>query len=816
MKIYKPFLIAIVSFVLSNKSQAQNISGRITGIVTDLQGKPVAAGTITLLHAQDSSAVKTSMSGEDGKFTFKKLNAGQYIITITSVGFKKFTSSLLTIDQQTAYVVLPAIAIEPLNRKVLQEVTVTASKPLVEHKIDRTIVNVDAMLSVAGSNAIDVLSKSPGVVVDIDGNINLNGKGGVLVLINDKPTYLSTQDLAAYLRSLPAGVLEKIELISNPPAKYDASGSAVINLQLKKSKTPGFNGNMSLGYNQGTYARSNNALNINYIFKKYNIFGGIGFSRDAGFNKEENRRNYYNNHGADSSTILMNSRYNYSSTGWNLRTGLDYYISANTTVGILLTGGIRPKSDHLQYFSAQLNSKKVSDSTATGYTDGDYKWYSGAINLNMQHKMKSNGVMTGDVDYVKINADGSQFSSTNVFKLSGDISSSNNIFFQLPADIEIWSAKSDFSLPQKNRINIEAGIKTSFVSTNYKNDWYNQEIDELVPDFGKSNHFIYEENINAAYISMAKEWNLWAMKAGLRTENTQLRGHQPANVVISDSSFKRNYTDFFPSFFLSRKLDSAGRHVFTISYTKRIRRPNYQQLNPFLFYVDRYSFNTGNPRLNPQYMHAFELRYDYKNSFGVEFAYSQANKLIQPIITPSDDVFITRPENFGNNYLFNLVSYLSKDILKGWHLNASAIIFRLVNKGNGNGQAIHNEINAAELEISNQLRFSKGWGCEVNSSYASSRFAGQTKTSSIWRMDAAVQKIILKQKGAIRVNANDIFYTFIRRENTTVDKQMYTWRSVRTDTRRIGISFSYRFGKDTSRKRNHNAGGASEEQGRVN
>jgi hypothetical protein len=317
----------IILFVLQTTCLAQNIYKRITGTVSDLQNKPLAGAVISLFRANDSSVVKSVISGEDGKFIFRKLSEGRYIIIIAAAGCKKFTSSIFTLDAQSAALVLPVMAVEPANRKVLKEVIVIAKKPLVEHKIDRTIVNVDAMITAAGSNALEALAASPGVFVDIDGGIKLKGKGGVLVLIDDKPTYLSAQDLAAYLRSLPAGMLEKIELISNPPARYDASGSAVINLQLKKNKAPGVNGNVSFGYNQGIYGRSNDALNVNYRNKKINVFGNVSYSRDAGSSREISRRNYYNSIGEDSVATLLNRKYAYSSNGYNLRTGMDYFTS---------------------------------------------------------------------------------------------------------------------------------------------------------------------------------------------------------------------------------------------------------------------------------------------------------------------------------------------------------------------------------------------------------------------------------------------------------------------------------------------------------
>jgi hypothetical protein len=705
----------------------------------------------------------------------------------------------------------PCDAQEKDKQKALKEVTVTAKMPPIKHKIDRTIVNVDGMITAAGSNALEILSKSPGVFVDLDGNIQLNGKGGVLVLIDDKPTYLSAQDLAAYLRSLPAGMLEKIELISNPPARYDASGSAVINLQLKKNKTLGCNGNISIGYNQGVYARSNDALNINYRHKKINVFGNLGYARDAGYSNEASRRNY-----AAGSTTLLDRRYNYSSNGYNGRAGIDY-VSAKTTLGILLTGGIRPRSDVLNYNSDQLNADQKPDSTALGHTTGDYQWYSGGINLNILHRINEKGAsITGDLDYVNMHVNGSQFLSTDVYQLDGNLSSANEILYRLPADIDIWSAKTDYSLPLKGNANFEAGYKSSYVSTNYKNDWFQKAGNDYLPDYGRSDHFKYTENINALYVSAAKEWKHWAIKGGVRMENTRMHGHQPGNIVIADSAFKRNYTNFFPSFYFSWKADTSGHHTFTISYSTRIRRPSYQQLNPFLFYNDRYSYTAGNSWLKPQNLYGIELKYSYKSVFGVELAYLKINNLIQSIVQPVGDVIVTRPENFGINYSFNIVSWLSADIVKDWHVNASLILFHLINKGTVDDQIVNNNINTGELEMSNQFRLSKKWSAEVSGLYATSHLQGQTKTDPFLDLNGGIQKMILKEKGTLKVSVNDIFHSRIRRENITT-AEMVSQRRVETDTRRIGIAFSYRFGKDTNnRKRNHNTGGAAEEQGRVN
>jgi hypothetical protein len=216
-------------------------------------------------------------------------------------------------------------------------------------------------------------------------------------------------------------------------------------------------------------------------------------------------------------------------------------------------------------------------------------------------------------------------------------------------------------------------------------------------------------------------------------------------------------------------------------------------------------------------MHSIELKYDYKNMVGVELAYLRVRNLIQNIIQPSGDLFISKPANFGFNYSYNFISYLSTDIVKGWHVNASLMFFHLINKGMANGQTINNAINSGELELNNQVRLSKSWSAELSGLYISSHLSGQTKTDPFGQLNAGIQKMILKDKGSLKLSVNDIFRTTIMRNNITAAQQLFIRRTVETDTRRIGIAFTYRFGKDNNnRKRNHSTGGAADEQGRVN
>ncbi|MBS1504370.1 MAG: outer membrane beta-barrel protein, partial [Bacteroidetes bacterium] len=411
---------------------------------------------------------------------------------------------------------------------------------MVEQRIDRTVVNVDAMVTAAGSNALDALSKSPGVIVDANDNISLNGKSNVLVLIDDRPTYMSGQDLAAYLRSLPAGTLDKLELISNPPARYDASGGAVINIVLKKNRAAGFNGNVNLGYSQGFYGRSTDALNINYRTPKFNLFSNLSYSLDQNYSKETFSRYFYNMDGGLNSAQLQNSYYKYNSDGWNGRLGMDYFLDKKTTIGLMLSGNTRPRTDRLVYDNTRYNSNMQPDSSGKGFTSGDYKYRNAGVNLNMQHKFDNPGTeLTADLDYVHFYSYGNQLSPLDVYQVDGTLSDEQRREFRLPSGIDIYSGKIDFTHPFQRNGEFDAGIKSSYVSNDNQMNWFDGSGNDLIQNYSRSNHFRYTENINSAYVNLKKSWSRWGIQAGLRVENTNAGGHQLSNPVILDSSFTK-------------------------------------------------------------------------------------------------------------------------------------------------------------------------------------------------------------------------------------------------------------------------------------
>ena len=810
--ILKYFSCLILTLGLLRQMYAQIPSSSIKGIVKDSQNKPLNETTVVLSNAADTSFLQTKASDANGAFVFVRLQPGTYSLLVSHTGFLKNSIACITVDAMHTGIALPVIVLSSATGTDLKEVLVVSKKPIVEQKIDRTIVNVDAIFSAAGSSAMDVLSKAPGVSISAGDVISLNGKNNVLVLIDDRAIYMSGAGLVAYLRSLPGSLLDKLELISNPPARYDANGNAVINLVLKKDRTAGFNGAVNIGYNQGVYARFNNAVNINYRRARFNIFGNIGYSRDKDFSDQTYRRYFYHTDGSPAASVLQNSGSTYASHGWNGRLGMDYFISPSTTMSIVLTGSIRPRTDLLAYTSDQYNAGMQLDSVATGYTSGVYKWTNAGVNLNAQQAFGKKGkAITISADQVNYHATGDQFAPAAVYLPDGSLYSNAQRAFHFPSDIHIHSGKLEYTHPLDNKTGISGGIKSSYVVTDNQSNWFDQQGNALVSDYNKSNHFRYAENISSAFINGKKEWARWAVQAGIRVEHTYATGNQFANPLTSDTLFAKHYTNVFPSLYLLYKLDSPGSHTLVVSYSKRIRRPSYQQLNPFIFFQDVYTYTTGNPNLSASFAQYVELRYNYKQYAGVTVSYGGGNNGINNVTQPNGTAFVTRPLNYIDSRLVGIVPYCSFAPTKWWTFNLNAVIlFQSIN-GAATGVSIHQRVNTHEIETNHQFRLSNTISAELTGFFPGRQTFGQNKSDAIYNISCGLQKKVLKGQGTVRLNANDIFHSLNVNSQTIgiLNTNAFSTRS--TDSRWMGVSFSYRFGK-TANARKHNDNSSAEEE----
>ncbi len=786
----------------------------VRGKVVDEKSSPIRGITVSLLKHADSALVKFSTSSANGEFEIEKLNKGEYRVVVSGVGFSTFHSKPFRLDSSESIAELGVVQLQP-EAKDLGAVTVVGKRPMVEVRADRMLVNVDAAVSNVGATALEVLEKSPGVSVDRDGIISLKGKQGVLVMIDGKPTYLSGNDLATMLGNMNANQLDQIEIMTNPPAKYDAAGnSGVINIKTKKNKQKGFNGNLSLGYGQGVYWKTNNSLNLNYRNQKLNVFMNLSANQNRGFGDLHIVRDYVGPDGKTRTSIfeqptLMKHRF----TNNNLKVGMDYNLTKKTSVGIVGSGFISPRRFDAESTGMLQDANGVTDSTAKTVSTTKDKWKNGSVNLNLRHQINTTDDFGADLDYVQYNADNTQMFDNRIFYPDGTTVYDDKLKGLLPSTIKIYSAKADYTRNFKSGLKFEAGLKSSLVKTDNLADYYIDNGAGWQNDYGKTNHFLYEENINAAYVNGNKKVGKFNLQTGLRFENTNYKGHQLGNPTKDDSSFRRDYNSLFPTVYVSYEADS--NNTFTINTGRRIDRPAYQQLNPFLFFINKFTYAAGNPFLQPQYTTSFEVSHSYKGKYNTSLSYTRTKQFFTQIFRPVDEVTILTDGNLGEAQNFGFSFNTQLQPASWWNVSSSLNVNYRVVDGIAYGNKIETEAFNGQLNVNNQFNFKKGWGAELSGWYNSRNVDGQFDIKPFGQVSIGLSKQVLKGKGSIKMNVRDLFRTQIidgHIKYGNVDEHFVQSR----DSRVFNMTFTYRFGKqfkDAPRKKSE--GGASEEQNRV-
>jgi len=494
------FALTALSFV----SQAQLKNGKISGTVIDGNTKTIESATITLQRAKDSSVVKMSAADKTGHFEFTGVGEGTYFVSISAVGHQKGFSPTIDINSASQVITLKTIELVPAA-KSMGAVTVTARKPLIEQKIDRTIVNVEAAATNVGTTALEVLEKSPGINVDKDGNISLKGKQGVQVYVDGRPTYLSGSDLVNMLSGLNSNQLDQIEIMTNPPAKFEASGnSGIINIKTKKTKQVGYSGSISSTYSQGRYPKITNGFNFNYRKNKVNFFANLGQNYRRNFQDLDIQRKFM-----EASTKEIKSHFDQESRmrdggeSYNGKIGLDYFASKKTTFGVVLNGFYNPGTFSNKSDVRISDPFQVLKSRTLASTSNDKIWKHAGTNLNFRHVFDSTGrELTADADFLAYRSSNNQQLVNAYYSATGiPTTKADTLLGNLPQDINIYSAKIDYLHPLKKGAKFEAGIKTSFVKTDNNAMYDSVNYGERVKDIGRSNHFIYDENVNAAYVN---------------------------------------------------------------------------------------------------------------------------------------------------------------------------------------------------------------------------------------------------------------------------------------------------------------------------
>lgn len=812
----KAFIFLHLLLIFSVAIFAQTQTGSISGRITDGgDQKIIDEATISLFKNKDSSLVKINLTDKDGNFEFQNVAPGKYYLVASSVGHLSIYSQPINVADENVSIGSLKLTNEV---KTLKGIMITAKKPFIERKIDRTIINVDASITNAGTTALEVLEKSPGVSVDKDGNVSLKGKAGVTIMLDGKPSYLSGQELANLLRNMPSTAIEQIEIMTNPSAKYDAAGnSGIINIRTKKNKMSGINGSVTTSVLQSKYTKTNNSINLNYRTGKVNLFGNYSYSLWQGNGNQTIVRKFRDTSTKQVETIFDQniSRYN-QSQNHNIKAGLDFYASKKTTLGVVFSGYINPYKSSNNNQTDLNNAYNKTDSIviADYYNKGNSKNFS--TNLNLYHKFDSTGKeFTVDVDYL----DYTQPSNTVLnnhyyypdFTVRKDPSS---LIGDLPSTIKIYSAKTDFTFPLKHNAKIETGLKSSYVSTDNDAIYQNQTSAGTSVDEGKTNHFIYKENINAAYVNYNRQIKKWGVQAGLRAENTNATGHQLGNASHPDSSFTKNYVNLFPTVYVSYQMND--KNTFSANYGRRIDRPDYGDLNPFYYFLDEYTYQVGNTLLQPQFSDNIELSHTYNGFLTTTLNYNKIHNVFSDVIkqiTSERKTFQTK-ENLASKTSYGIAVSANFPVTKFWSTNLYSNVNYNAYSGVLDGGNL--EINAITVmaNMNNQFKFNDAWSAELSGFYRGKGIEGELVMNPMWRLDAGVQKLILKKKGSLKFSVRDIFNS--QNFSGSVNYQDIDIRlKNKWDSRTFSLTFSYRFGKPIKNQQHKRTGGASEEQNRV-
>ena len=780
-------LLGLLTLARPLTAQAQ---GRIplTGSISSEAGAPVDYATVTLHRAADSVVVKTEFSDAQGGFRLEAPGPGPYRISAAQVGFARYWSPVLTVA--TSGLALPPIRLVASAATVLKEVTVTGRKPPYERLADRTVVNVADSPQSTGASTLDVLSRAPGVTSDAAENLSLRGRKGLLVVVDGKRLPLTGSELADYLRSLPAGQVQTIELITNPPAQYDAQGGAgVIAINLKKDQRLGTNGNFNLSYGRGEYGKFSSGLGLNYRRKNLNLYGNYTYSDRGSFVRVDFERQY----GTTAARPAAGSRLAFEQVtalrSHSGKVGLDLTLNPRTLLAASATL-LASQTDYTMRTQGLLSGPQGELTDRYHSTvDQDLGRPSGSLNLNLRRALADSATaatLTADADYA-------HYRTTRALLLTKyadePAAAPTMLDGDQRSDLSIGAFKLDFSQPRSHRARLDVGLKATRIRSDNAVVFVNIANGSSMLNPFISNNFRYDENVNAAYLSWRGTAGRSAVQAGLRAEQTNTRADVPGKLQL-----ERHYFQLFPSISVQRPL--GERHALGMALARRIDRPTYGQLNPLRNYLDATSYRAGNPDLVAQTSNSAELTYTYHQKFVGSLSYVLTDQPFVNVVQPSPDgglLVVNQDVNLSTEHYYALNLTAPFDLTKWLSVYASGVFYYARFVGRLADTDLDRGRPACTLTLNTSLTLPHGWSADVNGLYESGEQYGFERISPRGQLSAGLQKSLFNRQATLRLNAADIFYTtpfHVTSSYRSFAETFYT----RQDSRVVTAAFTYRFG----------------------
>jgi outer membrane receptor protein involved in Fe transport len=764
--------------------------GKLRGTVQESgKASPLPFATVGV-YTQKDSLVGGGIADEKGKFEID-LPHGSFYALVEFMGFEALKSSGFTLSPKQNAVNLGVISLQSSTAD-LDEVVVQGEKTLMELALDKRVFNVGKDLANAGGNASDILMNLPSVAVDPEGNVSLRGSANVRILIDGKPSGLVSFKGSSGLRQLPANLVERVEVITNPSARYEAEGMAgVINIILKKDEKQGFNGSGEVIV--GSPLNLGLTANLNYRKNRINWFVNYGLANRVSPGRSKLYQEVYQD---EFSTLLLQQRSTSTVNSLNnsLRAGLDYFFSEQS---ILTASYVWRRSDAHRItdirYEDYINTLDYYLGYALRRQDETEDEPNKEAILNFKKRFERKGhELNASFTYLNYWERSNQLFTQNSFSPAG-LKLPRKDLTQTSLNDEYenqYLLQVDYTQPFGTKGKLETGVRTSF--REMENDYLVQELQEsgsYETVDGLDNIFLYDENILAVYGILANEWAKWSYQAGLRAEYTDIE----TRLVETKESNPRAYSNLFPSGHLNYKANA--KNAFQLSYSRRIRRPVYNDLSPYVTFSDQRNFFSGNPNLNPEFTDAYELGhilYGEKSSLFSTLYYRNTQDKIQRIRSVGENGFsVTAPYNLVGEESYGLELSGDYAAKSWWKLDFNANFFYAKVDGSNLNQNFQATTTSMLFRQTSRFTLEKGWDLQLRGNYEARRKTAQGVQKGIFFLDISASKKILGQRGTLIFTLSDALNSRINRY-VTEGGNFFTEGESQMMLRQANLTFNYR------------------------
>lgn len=796
---------------------------KISGNVVQSDGKAAEYATVLLMNAADSLLVKGAITNDAGAYEMEGIAPGRYFIQSNLVGNGKGSSDVF--DHNNSDKNLTTIKLQAATTELAQ-VTVVARKPIVEVKADKTILNIEGNINAQGQNALELLRKAPGVTVDNNDNIAIKGKNAVRFQIDGRDVPLDSKDLANLLKGMRAEDIAAIEMISNPSAKYDASGNAgIINFKTKKNKALGTNGSIGAEAIYGQSLKGGGNLSFNHRNKHMNVYGSysnhfgdwhntLDLLRDQqGSQTDPTKPNYDPSRRYDQQSEMVDNNNNH-----NFKIGSDFFLNSKNTIGFIVDGrhAQGPWENNSRTVISPLDNPEQVESVLVASNHQPQNRNNFNFNLNYRFADTSGHELNIDANRGIYTYRADSYQPNRYYDAAEQTLTSEKIYRNnTPTDITVTILKADWEQKLwKGKFGV--GFKLNNVETDNTFDFFNVLNDVPLLDTTRSNRFVYHEMVNAGYVNYNLQLKKWGFQAGLRAENTDWEGELTSLQVGKDEMPSDSYLSWFPSAAVTYTLDKKNQ--FNLTYSRRIDRPSYRDLNPFEDRLDELTFKKGNPFLRPQFTHSLELTHTFMGFMNTTFGYSHTNDMFTEYIdTASNGVSFQRQGNIAsqNNYSLNIGCPLP--IAKWWegYLNLSGVISSFEANFRP-GFSYKASFESFNVYTEQTFRLPKSWSIQLSGWYASPTIWQATfRSKPMGSVDFGVRKQILHGDGTISLNVGDIFKTSGFRMVNDFTPGLYMRGGGRNENQNVKLNFSYRFGNKNVKGSNQRKTGTEDVNSRM-